>query len=123
MFYQNFYVLWTLNSNHSIFFFNSFLDLQFIQLVNHRVSPVILKKVKDEVEEFYKLHLEELMKYKPNPGDVEGYGGVIRADKKLDWGDKLYVITNPVHRRKPHLFPQLPSELRSLSNSPTHAHK
>ncbi|KAJ1426213.1 Oxoglutarate/iron-dependent dioxygenase [Sesbania bispinosa] len=89
-------------------------DWGFFQLVNHGVSPLILKKLKDEIEEFYKLPSEELMKYKPIPGDVEGYGAVIRADKKLDWGDKVYMITNPVHRRKPHLFPQFPSGFRAI---------
>ncbi|KAL6333688.1 hypothetical protein AAG906_028874 [Vitis piasezkii] len=54
------------------------------------------------------------MKYKMRPGDVEGYGHLpIRSeDQKLDWGDRFYMITNPIHTRKPYLLPELPSSLR-----------
>ncbi|XP_061362595.1 oxoglutarate-dependent flavonoid 7-O-demethylase 1-like [Gastrolobium bilobum] len=92
-------------------------DWGFFQLVNHGMSPLVMKKVKDEIEEFFRLPSEELMKYKHRPGEVEGYGAVIRSNKKLDWGDKLYMITNPVHRRRPHLFPEFPSSLRTILES------
>ncbi|KAJ0080711.1 hypothetical protein Patl1_10263 [Pistacia atlantica] len=52
------------------------------------------------------------MKYKIKPDDFEGYGSVVRSDGKLDWGDKLYMTTNPIHMRESHLFPELPSPLR-----------
>ena len=46
-------------------------------------------------------------------GDFQGYGAVIRSEgQKLDWGDRFFMITNPIQRRQPHLFPQLPSSLR-----------
>ncbi|XP_020224242.1 protein SRG1 [Cajanus cajan] len=87
----------------------------FFQLVEHGISPLMLETLKDEIEEFFRLPLEEKMKYKIRAGDVEGYGAVIRSeDQKLDWGDRLYMITNPLSRRKPHLFPELPSSLRSI---------
>ncbi|KAF5944001.1 hypothetical protein HYC85_018078 [Camellia sinensis] len=41
-------------------------------LVNHGVSPLVVEKVKYEIKELYKLPLEEKMKYKIQPGDVEG---------------------------------------------------
>ena len=85
-----------------------------MQLVNHGVRSSILEKLKSEITEFYKLPLEEKMKYKMRAGDVEGYGlSVIRSeDQKIDWGDRFYMITNPIHRRKPHLFPELLPSLR-----------
>ncbi|XP_014518145.1 protein SRG1 [Vigna radiata var. radiata] len=90
-------------------------DWGFFQLVEHGISPAMLKTMKDEVEGFFMLPLEEKMKYKIQPGDVEGYGRVIRADDtKLDWGDRLYFKTNPRSTRKPHLLPQLPSSFRSV---------
>ncbi|EOY27847.1 Senescence-related gene 1 [Theobroma cacao] len=58
------------------------------QLVNHGVSPSLLEKLKHELEEFYKLPLEEKMKYKMRPGEVEGYGNTAREAGKLDWADR-----------------------------------
>ena len=84
-----------------------------MQLVEHGISPQVLKTLKDEIEGFFGLPLEKKMKYKIRPDDVEGYGAVIRSeDQKLDWGDRLYMITNPLGRRKPYLLPELPSSLR-----------
>ncbi|KAJ7968834.1 2-oxoglutarate (2OG) and Fe(II)-dependent oxygenase superfamily protein [Quillaja saponaria] len=82
------------------------------QVVNHGVSISLLENLKHEIEGFFQLPLEEKMKYKKE-GDFEGYGTVILSnDQKLDWGDRFYMITNPLNRRKPHLFPELPSSLR-----------
>ncbi|RVX10649.1 Protein SRG1 [Vitis vinifera] len=83
-------------------------------LVNHGVSSSFMEKLKSEIGEFYKLPLEERMKYKMRPGDVEGYGlSPIRSeDQKLDWGDRFYMTTNPIHTRKPYLLPELPPSLR-----------
>ncbi|PKI69076.1 hypothetical protein CRG98_010545 [Punica granatum] len=84
------------------------------QLVNHGVSLSLLQKLGLEIEEFFKLPLEEKMKYKPNPGESEGYGNVMRSEKNvLDWGDRLFMAINPISLRKPHLFPELPAPLRS----------
>ncbi|KAI8001454.1 Codeine O-demethylase [Camellia lanceoleosa] len=89
------------------------------QLVNHGVTSLLVEKLKYEIEEFYKLPLEEKMKYKIQPGDVEGYGQTLlmQDDEKLDWGDRFYMVVNPVHRRKAHLLPQLPSSLRETLES------
>ncbi|XP_034698845.1 protein SRG1-like [Vitis riparia] len=86
----------------------------FFQLVNHGVSSSLVEKLKSEIGEFYKLPLEERMKYKMRPGDVEGYGHlpIWSEDQKLDWADRFYMITNPIHTRKPYLLPELPSSLR-----------
>ena len=84
------------------------------QLVNHGVSSSLLQKLKSDLGEFYKFPSEERMKYKMRPGDVEGYGHLpIRSEEqKLDWADRFYMITNPIHTRKPYLLPELPPALR-----------
>ncbi|KAH6773576.1 hypothetical protein C2S52_003531 [Perilla frutescens var. hirtella] len=84
------------------------------QLVNHGVDISLMEKLKSEINEFYKLPLEEKLKYKIKQGDVEGYGKtvIVSDDQKVDWADRFYIITNPIQRRKPHLFPKLPSSLR-----------
>ncbi|XVE90587.1 hypothetical protein DITRI_Ditri20bG0089800 [Diplodiscus trichospermus] len=92
-------------------------DWGLFQLVNHGVSSSVLDKLKHEVEEFYKLSLEEKMKYKIREGEPEGYGSKTRENGKLDWVDSFNIITNPVHRRRPHLFPELPSSLRNALDS------
>ena len=80
--------------------------------MNHGVSPLLIEKLNHEIEAFFKLPIEEKLKYKIRAGDVEGYGTVVRTDdQKLDWGDRVYMITNPITRRKPYLLPELPSSL------------
>ncbi|GMH19428.1 hypothetical protein Nepgr_021269 [Nepenthes gracilis] len=66
------------------------------------------------MEEFFNLPIEEKNKYKPHPGDVEGFGQsfVVSEEQKLDWGDRFYMLTLPTRLRKPHLFPKLPLPLR-----------
>ncbi|KAJ1430564.1 Oxoglutarate/iron-dependent dioxygenase [Sesbania bispinosa] len=90
----------------------------FFQVVNHGVNSQLLEKLKLEIENFFKLPTEEKTKYQIRPGDVQGYGTVIRCkDQKLDWGDRFYMVINPVERRKPYLFPELPTSLRDTLES------
>ncbi|CAK9184574.1 unnamed protein product [Ilex paraguariensis] len=44
--------------------------LGIFQVVNHGVSSLLVEKLKHDIEEFYKLPVEE--KFKVKPGDVEG---------------------------------------------------
>ncbi|KAK8664621.1 hypothetical protein V6N13_084399 [Hibiscus sabdariffa] len=94
-------------------------DWGFFQLVNHGINSSILEKVKQEVEGFYQLPLEEKMKFRIREGDAEaeGYGSTERDGGKFDWADRFFMTTNPIHKRKPHLFPQLPSSLRNTLES------
>lgn len=87
----------------------------FFQLINHGVSHSLLEQVKTEVDEFFKLPLEEKKKFNQLDGDVEGYGQafVVSNEQKLDWADMFYMITLPAELRKPHLLPQLPLSFRN----------
>ncbi|KAG5517102.1 hypothetical protein RHGRI_037753 [Rhododendron griersonianum] len=88
------------------------------QLVNHGVGSSVVEKLRNEIQGFYKLPLEEKMRYKIKEGDVEGYGTILmHENQKVDWADRLYMITNPVHRRKDHLLPEFPSSLRESLES------
>lgn len=104
--------------------FSSFEIILVLQLVNHGVDSSLVEKLKYEIQEFYKLPLEERLKYKVNEGDFEGYGQTIihSEDQKVDWADRFYMIVNPINRRKPHLLPELPSSLRSLPLSHLYTH-
>ncbi|XP_060191252.1 oxoglutarate-dependent flavonoid 7-O-demethylase 1-like [Lycium barbarum] len=86
----------------------------FFQLVNHRVSSLLMEKVKSEIRTFFHLPMEEKKKFEQQEGDLEGYGQafVVSEEQKLDWADMLYMITLPINLRKPHLFPKLPVSLR-----------
>ncbi|XP_047156594.1 protein SRG1-like [Vigna umbellata] len=93
-------------------------DWGFFQVVNHGVSSELLQKLKHEIEKFFQLPIEDKKKYQIRAGDVQGYGSVIRCkDQKLDWGDRFYMVINPVERRKPYLLPQLPPSLRESLKS------
>ncbi|KAI3710070.1 hypothetical protein L2E82_39843 [Cichorium intybus] len=84
------------------------------QLVNHGVDKLLVEKMKKETIEFFNLPLEEKLRYKLKGGDYQGYGQTIlhSQDQKIDWADRFYMITNPLHRRKSHLLPDFPPSLR-----------
>ncbi|XP_054804031.1 codeine O-demethylase-like [Prosopis cineraria] len=93
-------------------------DWGIFQVLNHGVSEEELENIRNEIEGFFRLPLQEKIKFKIRPGDVEGYGTVIRSqDQKQDWCDRFYMTVNPLHKRKPYLFPELPSSLRTVLNS------
>ncbi|XP_056167744.1 protein SRG1-like [Syzygium oleosum] len=91
-------------------------DLGLFQLVNHGIGP-LLEDLRHEIEEFFKLPLSEKMKFEVRTGEVEGYGNIKRPEEKLDWGDRFFMIVNPVVKRRPHLFPELPQPLRNTLDS------
>ncbi|MFS7924050.1 putative (S)-norcoclaurine synthase [Helianthus anomalus] len=90
-------------------------DWGFFQLVNHGISEAIdaMKKV---TEEFFKLPLDEKMKYAQLPSTIEGYGQafVVSEEQKLDWGDMLFLIPLPVPLRNLRFWPQNPNSFRLL---------
>ncbi|KAF7852021.1 hypothetical protein BT93_L1115 [Corymbia citriodora subsp. variegata] len=88
-------------------------DMGLFQLVNHGIGPSLLEDLRHEIDEFFKLPLSEKMKFGIRSGEVEGYGNVMRSEEKLDWGDRFFMVVNPVAKRRPHLFPELPLSLRN----------
>ncbi|KDP23860.1 hypothetical protein JCGZ_27165 [Jatropha curcas] len=86
----------------------------FFQLVNHGVSSSLLEEMKIQVQEFFDLPVEEKKKFWQYPGEVEGFGQsfVVSEEQKLDWSDMFFMVTQPVHLRKPHLLPKLPLPFR-----------
>ncbi|KVH89441.1 codeine O-demethylase-like [Cynara cardunculus var. scolymus] len=84
------------------------------QLVNHGVDRSLVERMKKEMVEFFKIPIEEKLRYKLKGGEYEGYGQTILHghDQKVDWADRFYMITNPLHRRKSNLLPEFPPLLR-----------
>ncbi|GJT11739.1 codeine O-demethylase-like protein, partial [Tanacetum coccineum] len=82
-------------------------------LVNHGVDKLLVENMKKEMVEFFKLPEEEKSRYKLKAGEYEGYGQTIlhAQDQKVDWADRFYMITNPLHRRKSHLLPNFPPSI------------
>ena len=87
------------------------------QLINHGVSISLVEKVKVGIQELFDLPREEKKKLWQLPGDLEGFGQafVVSEEQKLDWGDMFYLVTRPIHLRKPHLFPNIPLPFKYLS--------
>lgn len=83
-------------------------------MINHGISSSLVEKVKEEVQDFFKLPIEEKKKFWQTPGEVEGFGQafVVSEEQKLDWNDIFFLTTLPMDRRKPHLFPELPLPFR-----------
>ena len=73
-----------------------------------------MEKTKTESQNMFKLPSEEKNKYKQIPGDLDGFGQnfVFSDEQKLDWCDVFALQTFPIHMRRPHMFPKLPSNFR-----------
>ncbi|KAK9130293.1 hypothetical protein Sjap_010780 [Stephania japonica] len=76
----------------------------FFQLVNHGVDEEAMKKIVEDVMEFFELPLE--LK-KECSSEIEGYGQafVLSEEQKLDWGDMLYLFTRPDIQRNYKVWP------------------
>ncbi|KAH9705208.1 Fe2OG dioxygenase domain-containing protein [Citrus sinensis] len=90
-------------------------DSGFLQLINHGVPEKVIEKMKTDIEEFFKLPLEEKMACAQLPNSIEGYGQafVVSKDQKLDWGDMLFLLTQPANIRTTSLWPTIPTSLRA----------
>ncbi|KAJ3680598.1 hypothetical protein LUZ60_016876 [Juncus effusus] len=87
----------------------------FFQLVNHGIPENLIKQLKTDVIEFFNMPLSEKKAYKSQPGDLQGYGQsfVHSPEQKLDWADKLSLMTRPISNRKMKFWPTSPSTFRS----------
>ncbi|CBI33968.3 unnamed protein product, partial [Vitis vinifera] len=89
-------------------------DWGFFQLINHGVEEEVIVKMMMDVQDFFKLSLEEKNAYAQLPNDIEGYGQafVVSRDQKLDWGDMLFLLPLPASQRNMRLWPKKPTSFR-----------
>ena len=83
-------------------------------MINHGVSEAVIEKMNIDIQEFFKLPLEEKMAYAQLPNTIEGYGQafVVSEDQKLDWGDMLFLLSQPDSIRNIKLWPTNPASFR-----------
>ena len=74
----------------------------------------VLEDMKTAASEFFKLPLEDKMRYPFDPLAIEGYGRPypVTEDQTVDWSDSLMFRLFPVRGRKLELWPGKPAELR-----------
>lgn len=88
--------------------------IMFLQLINHGIPDEVIKRMKDDITEFFRLPLEEKKAFAQLPNNLEGYGQafVVSEDQKLDWADMIYLISRPLHSRKMRFWPTHPPTFR-----------
>ncbi|KAG7955756.1 hypothetical protein I3843_11G088000 [Carya illinoinensis] len=90
-------------------------DWGFFQLINHGVPEELIEQMKTDTEDFFKLPLEEKKAYAQLPNNIEGYGQafVVSEDQKLDWGDMLFILPQPIPQRNLRFWPSIPTSFRA----------
>ncbi|KAE8667545.1 hypothetical protein F3Y22_tig00112400pilonHSYRG00009 [Hibiscus syriacus] len=71
--------------------------------------------MKIEIQEFFKLPLDEKMVFSKIPDDSEGYGqglGRVSEDDMLDWNNRLYLVALFVSLRNMRLWLTNPPSFR-----------
>ncbi|KAH7515705.1 hypothetical protein FEM48_Zijuj10G0054800 [Ziziphus jujuba var. spinosa] len=95
------------------FFQSKLLALPLILILE--ASPSSFKLVKLKV---FKLRKKGIwIPVKPLPNSFIVNVGDVIEEQKLDRNDIFFLVTLPVHTRKPHLFPKLPTPFRETSNT------
>lgn len=86
----------------------------FFLVINHGMDERVLEDIKTAASEFFKLPLEEKMRYPFDPLAIEGYGRPypVLQDQTVDWSDSLMFRLFPVRGRKLELWPDKPAALR-----------
>ncbi|XVF13561.1 hypothetical protein REPUB_Repub08aG0217800 [Reevesia pubescens] len=89
-------------------------DWGFFQLINHGVGDEAIENMKIDIQQFFKLPLQEKMAYAQLPNNLEGYGQafVVSVDQKLDWDDMLFLLPLPVSLRNMRFWPTIPPSFR-----------
>ncbi|CAI0418407.1 unnamed protein product [Linum tenue] len=90
-------------------------DWGFFQVINHGIAEEVILKMKADIEEFFNQPMQVKMESAQLPNGFEGYGQVfvVSKEQKLDWGDMLFIITQPIHGRSMELWPRIPSSFRA----------
>ncbi|GJN32083.1 hypothetical protein PR202_gb20557 [Eleusine coracana subsp. coracana] len=101
-------------------------QLGFFQLINHGVPDEVLRDMKRDISEFFKLPLETKKLHEQLPDSVEGYGQVFvfSETQKLDWADMMYLMLRPTESRDMRFWPAQPPSFRdSIDRYSTEAAK
>ncbi|CAL1376102.1 unnamed protein product [Linum trigynum] len=90
-------------------------DWGFFQVINHGIAEEVILKMKADIQEFFNQPMQVKMESAQLPNGIEGYGQVfvVSKEQKLDWGDMLFIVTNPVNERSMELWPRIPSSFRA----------
>ncbi|KAH7677883.1 Flavanone 3-dioxygenase protein [Dioscorea alata] len=88
----------------------------FLQVVNHGVSPALMKKAREDWRNFFHLPMEEKHKYANSPKTYEGYGSRLGIEKGaiLDWGDYYFLHLLPKSLKDPNKWPSLPPSIKDI---------
>jgi isopenicillin N synthase-like dioxygenase len=81
------------------------------------VDEAVIQRMKGSAAEFFSLPLESknAIAFPGDDGKLQGYGHHFRRGKgKLNWSECVLLVTQPVHGRKPELWPTNPPSFRSV---------
>jgi isopenicillin N synthase-like dioxygenase len=86
-----------------------------LQIINHGVPDESLSNMKEQVQGFFDLPLQEKKRWAQKPGSLEGYGQVfvISEEQKLEWNDMIFLKSiRPLQDRNLNFWPENPPEFR-----------
>ncbi|KAG6643412.1 hypothetical protein CIPAW_09G210000 [Carya illinoinensis] len=88
----------------------------FFQIINHGVSPELMKSARKTWREFFSLPLDVKQEYANSPTTYEGYGSRLGVQKGaiLDWSDYFFLHYMPRSQRNESKWPQLPPSCRKV---------
>jgi isopenicillin N synthase-like dioxygenase len=91
----------------------------FFQVQNHGIPDTVLENMRNDLEHFFRLPLDEKNKFGQLPGDLQGYGQafVESEHQTLDWCDRLYLVTQPPQEREMRPWPTTPASFRESIES------
>lgn len=86
----------------------------FFQVVNHGVSPELLREAREAWRGFFHLPIEMKKAHANSPKTYEGYGSRLGVEKGaiLDWGDYYFLHLLPKSLKNRNKWPALPSNCR-----------
>lgn len=88
----------------------------FFQVVNHGVSPELLRKAREAWMGFFHLPVEMKKVYANSPKTYEGYGSRLGVEKGaiLDWGDYFFLHVLPKSLKNREKWPAFPPPCRYM---------
>ncbi|XP_008793200.1 probable 2-oxoglutarate-dependent dioxygenase At5g05600 [Phoenix dactylifera] len=91
----------------------------FFQVVNHGVSPELMRRAREVWREFFHLPPEEKQVFANSPNTFEGYGSRLGIQKgaSLDWGDYFFLHLRPESIKNQDKWPALPASLRKITEA------